>query len=207
VPDWTSDTGLSRLSASFITVVVTAGRKVTVPLAAYHTPGTATGQAQVRWTASSPKVDSVGKGKKTGIVQVTAGSTHKLTLHATKTGQSKIVLTSPGARKYVITVKVIPAAKARQVTRVTITPKLSPTAVPTASPFVVTPGKTLQLKARVTPAHAARVKATWTSSNPDVATINAVGRLTATAPGTTIITCTVGGKTTHKTVRVTPTQG
>jgi alpha-tubulin suppressor-like RCC1 family protein len=201
----TPETGLSRLTASFVTVVVAAGRTTTVPLTAYHAPGTATGQAQVRWTASSPKVATLAKGKKAGTLSVTAGATHKLSVHAAKTGRSQIVLTSPGAREYVITVKVIPASKVRQVTKVTITSKLSPTAPPTASPFVVTSGKTLQLKARVTPLHASRVDATWTSSNPGVATINAVGRLTATAPGTTVITCTVGGKTAHKTVRVTPT--
>jgi hypothetical protein len=205
-PDSPANTGLSRMTASFITVVVKSGRAVTVPLAAYHAPGTATGQAEVTWTASSPKVASVAKGKKTGRLSITAGTTHKLTIHAAKTGKSRIALTAPGAKKYIITVKVIPASKARQVSKVTITPKISSTAPASASPFVLRPGKTLQLKARVTPLHASRIQATWASSDPTVATVNAVGRVSAVAPGTTTVTCTVGGKTAHKTIRVTPGQ-
>ncbi len=38
-------------------------------------------------------------------------------------------------------------------------------------------------------------KATWTSSDPSVATVSAAGLITAVGPGTTTITCTYGGVT------------
>jgi uncharacterized protein YjdB len=193
---------VSRITASFITVVTQAGRSVDVPFTAYRTPGTREGKAKVTWTASSPKVASVTKGRKAGTLAVTPGAVHKLTVNAAKTGLSRIVLSAPGVGKYVITVKVVPVGKLRQVSKVAITAKPGRAAAAKTNPFVLTPGEGLQLKARIAPAQAARTAATWESSNPSVATVNAVGRVKAVGAGTTVITCTVSGVTTHKKLRV-----
>ncbi|MDR1150990.1 MAG: Ig-like domain-containing protein [Bifidobacteriaceae bacterium] len=232
---------LSRFATSFTTVVVKAGAKVKLPVVTYRAAGTTAGKTKVTWTASSPKVATVAKGKKTGKLSVTAGSTPRLTIRAAKAGTSRIVLTSPGARRYVMTVKAVPAPKLTKVTKVRITAKqpganampgtnaaiaargaaganvaaaaagAAGAAQPSAGKAVqasagktsvLRPGQNLQLKARLTPVHASRVSATWKTSNPSVARVNAAGRVTAVAPGKTTITCAVGGKTVHKAIRV-----
>ena len=50
-------------------------------------------------------------------------------------------------------------------------------------------GKTLQLKAELTPTNASD-KLTWKSSNTKVATVNKKGKVTGIKPGTTVITVT-----------------
>ena len=51
-------------------------------------------------------------------------------------------------------------------------------------------GKTLQLKATVTPDNATNKAVTWTSSNTKIATVSSTGKVTAKAAGTVTITCT-----------------
>ena len=53
-------------------------------------------------------------------------------------------------------------------------------------------GKTLQLKAAVTPADATDGKVTWKSGNTKVATVNSAGKVTAVSAGTATITAVTG---------------
>lgn len=65
-------------------------------------------------------------------------------------------------------------------------------------------GKTGKLSATVLPASAANKSVTWTSSQPDVASVSANGTITANKAGTTVITATaVNGKSASCTVTVT----
>lgn len=54
---------------------------------------------------------------------------------------------------------------------------------------------TLQLTATVAPQNATNKKVTWTSSNPDVATVDAAGKVTGIGAGTATITATANQKT------------
>ena len=51
-------------------------------------------------------------------------------------------------------------------------------------------GKTVTLKATITPTNAANQEVTWSSSNTKIATVNASGKVTAVAPGSATITAT-----------------
>ena len=65
-------------------------------------------------------------------------------------------------------------------------------------------GKTGKLSATVLPASAANKSVTWTSSQPDVASVSTNGTITANKAGTTVITATaVNGKSASCTVTVT----
>ena len=57
---------------------------------------------------------------------------------------------------------------------------------------ILTEGDTLTLAATVTPDNAAEKALVWSSSNQEVATVDSVGKVTAVAPGTAIITATAG---------------
>ncbi len=59
-------------------------------------------------------------------------------------------------------------------------------------------GKTLTLKATVTPGNATNKKVTWKSSNTKIATVDAKGVVTAKAPGKVTITATAAGNTSCK---------
>ena len=70
-------------------------------------------------------------------------------------------------------------------------------------------GKTLQLKATVTPTNATTKAVTWKSSNTKIATVSSTGKVTAKATGTVTITCTAkdgsGKKATCKITVIKPT--
>lgn len=66
------------------------------------------------------------------------------------------------------------------------------------------PGDTTALTATVEPDTATDKTVTWESSDPNVATVDQSGKVTAVAPGTATITATAGGKTATCTVTVTP---
>ncbi|WP_308622400.1 Ig-like domain-containing protein [uncultured Enorma sp.] len=72
------------------------------------------------------------------------------------------------------------------------------------SALTLTKGGTAQLTATVEPIDATNKKVTWSSSAPDVATVDASGNVTAVAEGTATITATTvdGGKTATCTVTV-----
>ena len=65
------------------------------------------------------------------------------------------------------------------------------------------PGDTTALTAKVDPDTATDKTVTWESSDPNVATVDQSGKVTAVAPGTATITATAGGKTATCTVTVT----
>ena len=65
------------------------------------------------------------------------------------------------------------------------------------------PGDTTALTATVEPDTATDKTVTWESSDPNVATVDQSGKVTAVAPGTATITATAGGKTATCTVTVT----
>ncbi len=72
------------------------------------------------------------------------------------------------------------------------------------APTTIYQGKTLGLYAVITPANASNQNVSWTSSAPEVATVDANGLVTAIAPGTAKITVTTeqGGFTATSTVTV-----
>jgi uncharacterized protein YjdB len=72
----------------------------------------------------------------------------------------------------------------------------------TAAHSTLKPGRSLTLKPHLTPPGAARISGTWTSTNPKVATVDPVGRVTAKAKGTTVIVLKVGGKSARFAIRV-----
>lgn len=82
------------------------------------------------------------------------------------------------------------------VTGITLTPD---------SAILTNKGETVQLTATVTPENAADKSVTWASSNTNVATVDANGKVTAVANGTCTITVTLtdGGKTATSTITVT----
>ncbi|GAB3818368.1 hypothetical protein GCM10028820_20590 [Tessaracoccus terricola] len=59
-----------------------------------------------------------------------------------------------------------------------------------ASEAQLEPGERRQFEARITPADATHHKVTWTSDNPDVATVDASGMVQAVAPGIAVVTVT-----------------
>ena len=65
--------------------------------------------------------------------------------------------------------------------------------------------KPIQLKASIKPATFDKTKLTWTSSNPEVATVDSDGTVTPKGEGTTTITATTpSGATSSTTITVTP---
>ena len=74
-----------------------------------------------------------------------------------------------------------------QVTSVSVTPNMAS----------VVKSKTLKLEAEVNPSYATNIKVTWSSSDPSIATVDALGLVTGVAIGTAIITATTedGSKT------------
>jgi alpha-tubulin suppressor-like RCC1 family protein len=191
---------VSKVSASFVTVIARAGSTVKVPLAAHVTAGSPTGTVAVAWKASAPKVATLTKGKKAGTFRVNAGSTQRLSIRTATAGVSKITLKVPGGKDYVITVKAVAKDKVKKVAKVRIEVRGS-------GSTRVAPGSSVRLKAWVSPAGAVRSKALWKSSDPRVATVDKVGKVTAVGEGKAVITAIVQGKTARKTVTVTPSQG
>jgi hypothetical protein len=111
-----------------------------------------------------------------------------------------------------VVVKVVPATRGVDVGRLAIAVKQPTGAKSTggyaaalksaSSPVHVTQGGSVELKTWIYPPGATRIQGAWRSSNPAVATVNAVGRVTAVAKGKTTITCEVGTKKAHKTIIV-----
>ena len=137
----------------------------TVALTATVTPTNATNK-NVTWKSSNPKIAKVDE--KSGVVTAVAAGTATIT--ATAADDSGVKATC----KITVTNPVV------KVTKVTLNKT-------TAS---VVKGKTLTLKATVTPTNATNKKVTWKSSNTKIATVDSNGKVTAKAAGTATITCT-----------------
>ncbi|MDR1428640.1 MAG: Ig-like domain-containing protein [Bifidobacteriaceae bacterium] len=183
---------ISRLATTFATVVIPKGGSLKVPVAVTAGPGGPAGKTAVRWTSSAARTATVVKGKKTGTLAWTAPGRGTLTVRALKTGTAKITLTAPGAKRLVLTVKVVAKAKALRVTKTAIATKARSLRV----------GQSVTLKAVAAPAGAAKAVAAWKSTKPAVASVDAAGKVTALAKGRTVIVLKVGGKTTTRTLTV-----
>ncbi|MDR1152430.1 MAG: Ig-like domain-containing protein [Bifidobacteriaceae bacterium] len=186
---------IARFGTRFKTVVIPAGTTAKLKVAAYPASGTATGVARVTWKTSKASVATPVTGKKTGSLSWRTGTAATLGVKAQTVGRSQITLTSPGARPATIEIKVVPksAAKTGRLRTVKLT-----------GPGTLAAGHSTVLKPVLAPLGAIRTSARWRSTNPAVATVNAVGRVTGTAAGKTDIVLTVGGKTATKTITVTP---
>jgi alpha-tubulin suppressor-like RCC1 family protein len=183
---------IARFGTRFKTVVIPVGATTKLKVAAYPAPGTAAGSARVTWKTTKASVASPAKGAKTGAVSWRTGSAATLSIKALTTGRTQVTLASPGARPATIQIKVVPAAKAKQVRAVTLT-----------GPGTLAPGRSAVLKPVLSPLGAIRTSARWRSTDPAVATVDAVGRVTGHAMGKAVIVLSLYGKTARKTVTVT----
>ena len=137
------------------------------PLKAEVTPANATNSAVI-WTSSNPNVATV-----TDSGLVTAVSNGVTTITA-KTQDGGYTATCE------VTVE-IPEAPNIPVTNVNLnTQRITLSQV----------GSSYQLKAEVTPTNATNQTVVWASSNPDIATVNNSGLVTAVSEGSTTITAT-----------------
>lgn len=153
----------------------------TVALTATVTPTNATNK-NVTWKSSNSKVAKVDE--KSGVVTAVAAGTAIIT--ATAADDSGVKATC----KITVTNPVV------KVTKVTLNKT-------TAS---VVKGKTLTLKATVTPTNATNKNVTWRSSNTKIATVDGNGKVTAVAAGTATITCTAAdGSRKSATCKITVT--
>ena len=153
----------------------------TLTLTATVTPTNATNK-NVTWKSSNSKVAKVDE--KSGVVTAVAAGTAIIT--ATAADDSGVKATC----KITVTNPVV------KVTKVT----LNKTAAS------VVKGKTLTLKATVTPTNATNKNVTWRSSNTKIATVDGNGKVTAVAAGTATITCTAAdGSRKSATCKITVT--
>lgn len=130
----------------------------------------------VKWSSSNTKVATVSK---TGKVKAKKAGTATITATVNK-------------QKY--TCKVTVSKKTVLVSKV----KLN------KSKVTIYKGKTYKLKATVSPSKAANKKVSWTSSNPDIATVSSSGTVTAKKNGTVTITATAkDGSGKKRTCKVT----
>jgi hypothetical protein len=185
---------LGRFGTRFKTVVIAEGTTAKLTIAAYPAPGTTTGAVRVAWKTAAASVASPVKGKSAGALSWRTGSTATLSLKAVKAGRTTVKLTSPGTRSATIQIKVVPKAKAK-VKRLRT--------VELTGPTTLAVGRSTVLKPELTPVGAVRAIGRWRSTNPAVATVDAVGRVTAHERGRTVIVLTVKGKTATRAITVT----
>lgn len=122
--------------------------------------------SNVEWTSDDPNVVAVSAN---GRIRGIAVGTTTIT-----------VTTDDGAKKATCTVTVSGEVS-----------KVSVTGVSLDKPALeLTEGDTTTLTATVTPDNATNTDVTWSSTNPSVATVDAEGKVTAVAAGTTTITVT-----------------
>ncbi|MGN0779276.1 MAG: Ig-like domain-containing protein [Aristaeellaceae bacterium] len=95
-----------------------------------------------------------------------------------------------GVSKGSATIKATAADGSKRIASFQVTVRQQPTSITLKeSSVVVNVGSYKTLSATVLPANANDKTVTWESSNTQVATVNAKGRVTPVAPGTCIITC------------------
>ena len=140
----------------------TVARAEKVKLAASFHPVTASNK-KVKWTSSNPKVASVSSS---GVVTGKAGGTAVITCTA-KDGSGAFASCT-----------------------VTVTPIFPAGVKISKAALTVKTGKTASLKATVLPKTTDLKTVTWTSSRPDVAAVDAKGRVKGIAPGSAVITAT-----------------
>ncbi|MDR1295040.1 MAG: Ig-like domain-containing protein [Bifidobacteriaceae bacterium] len=184
---------IARFETRFKTVVIPQGTTATLKVAAYRASGSTAGRASVTWWAATPQIASPVKGARTGSMSWRTGSTATVKVAALAVGRTRVTLASAGAKSATIQVKVVPSAKAKAQRLRT---------VHLTGPATLGVGRSTVLKPALTPLGAVRTAGTWRSTNPTVATVNAVGRVTAQRQGTAVIVLKVQGKTTSKTIAV-----
>jgi uncharacterized protein YjdB len=136
----------------------------------------AKGSAEIGWSSSKGSVARVSGGK---ILKAQAGKALTVKVKATKVGATTIQLTGPGGVKTAVRVQVVPKpVKARKVSLNLVSEKVGPSA----------------LRVVTTPRNATWQPVTWSSANPQVATVDAAGRITVHAPGKAKITAKYGAK-------------
>jgi hypothetical protein len=173
-------------------VVIPAGTTAKLRVVPYRTPGSPAGKATVTWKTSKATVATPVRGKKSGSLAWTTGNTAALTIKALKPGRATLRLSAAGARTGLVTVKVVAKKNAKPIHAVKIT---SPSCV-------LLEGRSMVFTPVVSPAGAVRISGTWRSTNPAVATVDAVGRVTGKAKGTSVIVMKTAGKTAKRTVTV-----
>jgi uncharacterized protein YjdB len=171
-------------------VVIQAGQSVKVPVASFRHAGTTTGKTRVTWTSSSPRTATVTAGAKAGAWSWAVGQVKNVPVRGLKVGTSTIVIRSAGAQSLVLRVRVVPRREIRSMARITVRTKQGE-----AVPRQVTLGESVWLKAWPVPLGAARVEASWTSSDPAVAWVSPVGRVLGMGRGKAVIVCRARGAT------------
>jgi uncharacterized protein YjdB len=150
---------ITKIKLSKTSVTLQMGK--TVNLKATITPSTA-GNKSLTWSSSNKKVATV-----------------------TSAGKVKAV----GKGKATITAKAKDGSKKAASCIVTVTAGGNVTKVQlNQASATLTKGNTLQLKATVSPSNASNKNVTWSSSNKNVATVDAKGKVTAKGNGTATIT-------------------
>ncbi|MDR0432394.1 MAG: Ig-like domain-containing protein [Bifidobacteriaceae bacterium] len=166
-----------RVKVGQTKLVLKRGSSLTIPAAAYKADGKA---AKVSFKSSKRSIATVtAKGK----------------IRAKKPGRTTITVTSPGAAKVKISVRVLArSARSVAVTR----------ANASGVPKTMRVGQVAYAAGKYAPAGAVKAKVTYRSSKAGVVTANKTGRLLAKAPGRAVITVKAGAKSKKYPITVTP---
>jgi uncharacterized protein YjdB len=183
---------ISSFGVTQKTVYVKQGDTVKLPFVAYAKKR---GKQLAKWESSAKSVATAAKGKSKGEITLTTNKTSKLAILAGDTvGKCKITLRADNA-KITITVNVV--KKAKPVKQKSLKIKGLIYAFGRNN---LEFGQTLKLKPVFT--KKATAIATWKSSKPKVAKVDAAGRITGVTSGWATITLKAGGKTKKMRVKV-----
>jgi hypothetical protein len=191
-PPGAARAAITRFGTRFKTVVIPVGTTAKVRVQAYGPKVKSGTRAKVGWRIGNSKVAAVAGKAKSGSKTWRVGAANTLKVKARAPGRTTLKLTAPGARAAAIQVKVVPRRASAAVRRVTLE----------APRALLSPGQSMTMRPYLEPAGAARASGLWTSTNPAVATVNQVGRVTAKSKGKAVIVLKVGGKTASKALSV-----
>ncbi|MDR1428479.1 MAG: glycosyl hydrolase 53 family protein, partial [Bifidobacteriaceae bacterium] len=155
---------VTLVKAAQSAITLAKGQSVRLNAAAYTDLG---GKAAVAWKSSKQKVAKVSAAGK---------------ITAKAPGKSVITVTA-GGKSARIAVKVVAAKSTAKVAKVKAN-----------VPKSVAVGSLTPIKASYSPAHVAKTKVAYASSDPAVLAVDRAGTLTAKAPGQAVITVKAGGK-------------
>ena len=160
-----SDISVTGVELNYNTAALTVGETKTK--IATVLPHNATNQ-NIAWRSHNSNVATVDEN---GVVTALSEGTAIIT-----------VITQDGARTATSTVTVVSQEQEQEVSVASVSLNITET--------TLTIGDTKELVATVEPYNATNQNVTWTSSNPDIATVDENGRVTAVAQGTATITVT-----------------
>lgn len=155
-----------------------------LPNGTVGTPYTANLEAtgdSIEWSATGLPAGLTLDGS-TGVISGTPATAEEYTVNVTAKNSA-----GEASKEYTLTIAAVP------VTNVTLNHTV----------LALFPGDTTALTATVDPDTATDKTVTWESSDPNVATVDQSGKVTAVAPGTATITATAGGQKATCTVTVT----